>query len=44
MLLAMMVAMTAGAAPICRYAEDTAAQLLTPHNYIAAVLHEEKGL
>jgi hypothetical protein len=34
--------MTLLAAPICRYAEATAAQLLTPRNYIAAVLHEEK--
>jgi multicomponent K+:H+ antiporter subunit D len=42
LLLAMSVVMTLLAAPICRYAEATAAQLLTPRNYIAAVLHEEK--
>ncbi|WP_459947084.1 monovalent cation/H+ antiporter subunit D [Desulfocastanea catecholica] len=42
LLLTMSVVMTLFAAPICRYAEATATQLLTPGNYITAVLREEK--
>ncbi len=42
LLLAMSVVMTILAAPICRYAEATAGQLLTPGNYIDAVLPKEK--
>jgi multicomponent K+:H+ antiporter subunit D len=38
LLLAMSVAMTVFAAPITRYAEATAAQLLAPQQYINAVL------
>lgn len=38
LLLAMSVAMTVFAAPITRYTEATAAQLLAPQHYIAAVL------
>lgn len=43
-LLAMGVVMTIFAAPVCRYAEDTAHQLLAPQEYIGAVLHKEKDL
>jgi multicomponent K+:H+ antiporter subunit D len=43
-LLAMSVVLTIFAAPICRYAEATAIQLLTPQDYIAAVLQKEKTL
>ena len=42
LLLTMSVVMTIFAAPICRYAEATASQLLTPGNYIAAVLPKEE--
>ncbi|MDW7774530.1 MAG: monovalent cation/H+ antiporter subunit D [Desulfobulbaceae bacterium] len=42
MLLGLSVAMTVFAAPITRYAEATAVQLLQPQNYIAAVLNPEK--
>lgn len=41
-LLAMSVVLTIFAAPICRYAEATATQLLTPQDYIAAVLQKER--
>jgi multicomponent K+:H+ antiporter subunit D len=40
-LLAASVILTVFAAPVCRYAEATAAQLLTPRGYIEAVLHQE---
>jgi multicomponent K+:H+ antiporter subunit D len=39
LLLAMSIAMTVFAAPVIRYAEATAVQLLAPQQYIAAVLH-----
>jgi formate hydrogenlyase subunit 3/multisubunit Na+/H+ antiporter MnhD subunit len=42
LLLATSAALTIYAAPVCRYAEATAAQLLTPRGYIEAVLHQEK--
>ena len=42
LLLAASVVLTVFAAPVCRYAEATAAQLLTPRGYIEAVLHQEK--
>jgi multicomponent K+:H+ antiporter subunit D len=42
LLLSMSVVMTILAAPICRYAEATAAQLLTPTNYIDSVLPKEE--
>ena len=42
LLLMMGVVMTIFAAPICRYAEATAVQLLTPGNYIEAVLPKEE--
>jgi multicomponent K+:H+ antiporter subunit D len=38
LLLTLSVAMTVGAAPVSRYAEATAVQLLRPAHYIAAVL------
>ena len=41
LLLMMAVVMTIFAAPICRYAEATAGQLLTPGNYIESVLPRE---
>jgi multicomponent K+:H+ antiporter subunit D len=42
LLLTMSVVMTILAAPICRYAEATAGQLLTPANYIDSVLTKEE--
>lgn len=42
LLLATSAALTIYAAPVCRYAEATAAQLLAPRGYIEAVLHQEK--
>ncbi|MBV5318601.1 MAG: monovalent cation/H+ antiporter subunit D [Desulfobulbaceae bacterium] len=42
LLLLMIVAMTVCAAPISRYAEAAALQLLTPRGYIAAVLFPEQ--
>ncbi len=39
LLLAASLAMTVAAAPICRYTEATARQLLTPRHYIEAVLN-----
>jgi multicomponent K+:H+ antiporter subunit D len=41
LLLMMGVVMTLFAAPICRYVEATAGQLLTPANYIESVLPRE---
>jgi hypothetical protein len=38
----MSVVMTILAAPICRYAEATAGQLLTPANYIDSVLTKDE--
>lgn len=43
LLLASSVVMTVYAAPITRYAEATAGQLLSPQHYINAVLAEEKA-
>jgi multicomponent K+:H+ antiporter subunit D len=42
LLLATSAALAIYAAPVCRYAEATAVQLLTPRGYIEAVLHQEK--
>jgi len=42
LLLMMSVIMTIFAAPICRYIEATADQLLTPGNYIESVLSKEE--
>ena len=42
LLLTMSVVMTIFAAPICRYAEATASQLLTPSNYFESVLLREE--
>lgn len=44
LLLMMSVVMTIFAAPICRYVEATASQLLTPGNYIESVLPKEEKL